>query len=106
VVSFYVRMESGNSSVIKFGSYDESGIEPGSRLCVFKTVALNTWSLRANNLKLGVEKLAASGYRQVSMEPQLPYLYMPDADFTQFREKLNKIIGTPVCSYGDNLCKF
>jgi hypothetical protein len=52
---------------------------------VFKTVALNTWSLRANNLKLGVEKLAASGYRQVSLEPQLPYLYMPDADFTVFR---------------------
>ena len=106
VVSFYVRMESGNSSVIKFGSYDESGIEPGHRLRVFKTIAINSWSLRANNLKLGVEALKTSGYRQISLEPQLPYLYMPDADFDEFRLKLNKIIGTPVCAYGDNLCKF
>lgn len=106
VVSFYVRMESGNSSVIKFGSYDESGIEPGNALKVFKTLATNTWSLRANNFKLGTQTLSHTGYRQVSLEPQLPYLYLPNADFQQFREKLTKIIGTPICSYGDNVCKF
>lgn len=84
VVSFYVRMEAGNSSVIKFGSYDASGIEgedPKS-LRVFHTIATNSWSLRANNFRLGTEMLKHSGYRQVSLEPQLPYLYLPNSDFS------------------------
>jgi len=48
--SFYIRAAQGNSSIIKFGSYDEQGIAPGASLSVYKTVATNSWNLMSRNI--------------------------------------------------------
>jgi len=73
---------------------------------MFKTASLNTWTLRANSFFVGDKRIEVVRERFVSLEPQLPFLYIPDSDFSKFREQLNNIIGTPICSYSDNVCKF
>lgn len=47
VIAMYVEMEQGNSSVIKFGSYDPDALT--TELVLFRTVASSTWSLQARN---------------------------------------------------------
>ena len=44
-MSFYLRESTGNSSSIKFGSYDGEGINPGSTLEIYRTKGLDKWSL-------------------------------------------------------------
>lgn len=45
VVSFYVNMKSGNSSLIKFGSYDKIGLNTGKELDMFETKNVKSWDL-------------------------------------------------------------
>lgn len=37
VMSFYLKEAHGNSSSIKFGSYDTEGIAPGNTLAIYRT---------------------------------------------------------------------
>lgn len=46
-----------------------------------------TWALNSNYAKHGDEKvyeLSPSEPRVIQIEPQLPYLYIPEKDFMQF----------------------
>jgi len=58
VVSLYVREENGNSSVVKFGSYDKQGLMKGmynsdKLMYMFKTKGLSTWNLGAYKYSIG-----------------------------------------------------
>jgi|TARA_B110000305_G_C19017333_1_gene437714 hypothetical protein len=86
VVSFYVNLKGGHSSLVKFGSYDQSGIQKNSQMRLFKTASVNTWTLRANSFFVGDKRIEIARDRYVSLEPQLPFLYIPDSDFSKFRE--------------------
>ena len=77
IVSFYVKMESGNSSIIKFGSYDKIALKEGAKLEMFETRSVKSWDLTSTKFYLG-GKLFASGAQNVSLDPQLPYIYMRD----------------------------
>ena len=44
VASFYIKGSSGNSSSIKFGSYDEQGIAPGAQLAMYRARGIE-WEL-------------------------------------------------------------
>ena len=51
------------------------------------TINKGTWSLKSNFAKLGDEKVFDVGtdnYRKVTIDPQLPYLYIPEKDFQSF----------------------
>ena len=45
MLSIYSRLESGNSSFVKFGGWDEIAIADGSALKMFRTVDLKSWNL-------------------------------------------------------------
>jgi len=47
----YVEMEEGNTSQVKFGSYDELALT--SDLGILKTYNEYTWSMKAKDFKLG-----------------------------------------------------
>jgi len=53
VASFYVRMDNGNSSTVKFGSWDISGLAPYKGLTNIKTNDLNSWHLKSSVVILG-----------------------------------------------------
>lgn len=45
--------------------------------------------------------------RLISFDTQLPYMYLPDADFENLAEALGKFDQTNIiCSYTMNYCKF
>ena len=77
IVSFYVKMEAGNSSIIKFGSYDKLALKEGCALEMFKTQTVKSWDLRATKFFLG-DKIFANGDQSVSLDPQMPYIYLRD----------------------------
>ena len=61
VVSLYVREEGGNSSVVKFGSYDKQGLMKGmyssdKLMYTFKTKSLGNWHLGAYSYSVGGKK--------------------------------------------------
>jgi len=53
VVSFYTQNAPGNSSVIKFGSWDTAGMAPDASMKMFRTRDLNSWQLKANQFAFG-----------------------------------------------------
>ena len=60
VISFYISNTYGNSSFVKFGSYDEKAIAPGSKLNVIRTNNLNSWEISSNEVKYsGVSYIAS-----------------------------------------------
>jgi hypothetical protein len=83
-------------------------------LSLFKTYDKYTWTLKANNFKIGDKDINAkdNGQRFVSLEPQLPYLYLPEADFEAFTTQVHKIydkwfnIRQKKKKCGDTVCKF
>lgn len=52
IISFYVDLKEGNSSLIKFGSYDKLGFD-GEDLDMFETKSIKTWDLNAPKFYLG-----------------------------------------------------
>jgi len=50
VFSFYYRATGG--SIIKFGSYDKSGLKDPSKFYVFKTKNKNDWSLNLKSVTI------------------------------------------------------
>lgn len=68
IVSFYVKMESGNSSIIKFGSYDKLALKEGSELDMFETRSVKSWDLIGTKFYLG-DILFSQGSQNVSFDP-------------------------------------
>lgn len=52
IVAFYVN---GNSSVVKFGSWDPAGIAPNAALSTFRTKDTTSWHLKANLFSMGTK---------------------------------------------------
>ena len=84
--------DSKQFSTIKFGSFDQLGIEDGEVMQVFKTPNLNSWTLISGNVKFG-EFLMLTGRtsgiptsRDIIFELSVPYLYLPDYDFDAIQE--------------------
>lgn len=101
----------GNSSVVKWGSWDQSAIASGSTLELQQTLGAN-WTLQASNFFLnGIQYLTTVG-KQIHLDPHLPYLYMPLAEFTHFAVELEKLYSTistwssEGCSVSGNYCRF
>ena len=51
--SIYLRPEAGNSSCIKFGSFDTEGLTEGTQLKIIRTIGINSWALFVKNIVLG-----------------------------------------------------
>lgn len=83
IFGLYIRNENGNSSNIKFGGWDRSALYPGQTLTTFRTYSTAHWDLKANSFMLG-GKTFLGDRRVISIDPHIPYLYIPNADWTDF----------------------
>jgi hypothetical protein len=74
---------------------------------MIKTRDLNSFQLNANQFHLG-DTLFLNKNRAIDIDPQLPYIYMPDLDFIKIQEKLQELYYGQdiICDYTTNFCKF
>ena len=104
-MSFYVKPETGNTSQIKFGSYDVSATD--GPMLMFKTVSDISWVIKGNSFKLG-DTTFLEQERFVNMDPMVPYLYIPDADFQLVAQRIHKnferFFQNKICD--DGKCRF
>lgn len=110
-VSFFVQNDASKKSSIKFGSYDQIGLKPGSKLELIRTPDKGSWDLRANFIEIGTEKLAEAS--MIRFEPQLPYLYLPRTYYRAFVEAIQKLYSDEslygdkdICDETENICRF
>jgi hypothetical protein len=107
VASFYIKSANDFSSSIKFGSYDPVGIAPNNVLQMYKTKDLSSWSIKIRNMYLNNDALIdAGGTRYLSLDMQLPYLYLPNADFIKFQVQMANFDRNIHCNYHNNYCKW
>ena len=72
-------------SSIKFGSWDEQGLREGTRLRVVKTVDPDSWHLSLSEVFIANKEFELSNpVTKVLIEPQFPYIYLPEADFISY----------------------
>ena len=101
----------GNSSVIKFGGWDLEALTPGTSLTVLKTENEKSWTLKSSLFSYNGTNLFTSVVeKNIDLNPHLPYLYIPDADWTHFAYSMHNIYATTGydidCDFGGNYCRW
>ena len=100
----------GNSSIVKWGSYDINAIDTKSELVMLRTVGAS-WTLSASEIYLNGNNTLTNITKQIHMMPHLPFMYIPDADWTHVAYTLNNLYPAnshiPLdCDYSSNYCRF
>jgi len=106
VTSIYMRHNNGNSSNIKFGSWDSTGMAAGSSLRMVRTASLDQWSIMADDYSIGGSKFLTNADRRLVYSPHMPYLYMPSTDWSSFAIALQKSYPDVHCVYAENRCSW
>ena len=89
IVSIYTRGEAGNSSLVKFGGWDQDGLAAGEQLKMQRTHSANDLSLFFNHAKIGHFQMSSSTVkRRVHLNPAVKYIYMPDSDWQTITDYL------------------
>jgi len=105
--SFYIKAAQGNSSIIKFGSYDEQGIATDATLAVYKTKEVSSWKIIARNLRLNGHYITTQdSNRDFLFDMSLPYMYLPQKDWLNFAKYMAVFNLDLHCSDFANSCKF
>lgn len=90
VFSLYTDLDQSMQSTIKFGSYDPSAISQGGSITYMKTKSRQSWELLGYVIVVYQSQVHTGPTPKVALiEPQLPYLYIPDEDWIGF---INAII--------------
>ena len=97
VFSYYNSLDPKIQSSIKFGSYDQSGLLPGSNFIYLKTRNITTWGIRGQQLYLGSQNLTNNEVSITALfEPQLPYMYIPQNDYVNFTQMVSEEFGQQI----------
>jgi hypothetical protein len=100
----------GNSSVVKFGGYDMNALVTNEKYTVLRSKDKTNFNVKSNTFNYGTENLLNGVYKDIHLNPHLPYLYIPEADWTHVAFQLNKFYNTsswPIdCDYTGNFCRF
>jgi hypothetical protein len=78
-------------SFIKFGDWDQNAITPGHTLKMFKTNSRSKWSIPAQDIWFNDEKILDGVEKLLELNPHLPFIYIPEADWTHFGYAINKL---------------
>lgn len=107
VIQFTISQTPGNSSVIKFGSWDKFTLAPDTELHMLKTDNLESWNLKGTQVKFG-DDIMMEKHIFVDIDPGVPYIYVPDEDFAVLIADLSKSYFDQglKCVFNDNYCKF
>ena len=100
IVSLYTRFDAeGSRSVVKFGSWDPTGVKAGEHLTMIKTRDTTSWALKPEKLSVGApkdgedsdataaERLLPDAYK-VFLEPSLRHVYIPSVEWAWFRDAI------------------
>lgn len=100
IVSLYaVHDDSSRRSLVKFGSWDPTGVKEGEHLTMIKTRDTTSWALKPVKLSLdgkgvatedgatAAERALPDGYKVV-LEPSLRHVYIPSAEWPWFTETI------------------
>jgi len=101
------NVKDGNSSVVKFGSWDPSALAPGAHLTTLRTRDSRNWVLKSQEIKLNGVSFLSGVDKSIDISPHLPYLYMPDGEWSHFAYTMNDMFGGQIsCEWRDNYCRF
>lgn len=85
--SIYSKLDdTGNSSFIKFGGYDEGAVMKNHRLQFIQTSNFTTWGVNLASLHLGSVEKPLEGDRVVFLDYTFPFIYVPQDDFLKISE--------------------
>ena len=113
-ISFYKTPNADGLSLLKFGSYDKNGLKDSdiNNLKIFKTTGLEGWILETKNAKIGNEEIFVGGdtggenMRTMEINPQFQYTYIPQKDFTKFKEIVQREFPAVDCITNKDTCYF
>lgn len=78
VFALYTSVSQEQTSTMKFGSYDPSGIKEGEKLTYIQTKNSTSWGLSANYFIVFDHTIWTDNTPKTALiEPQLPYMYLP-----------------------------
>lgn len=94
VMSAYLSVKPGNGTHIKFGGYDEEGMEGGAEAVSFlQTDDATSWAVGLSDVSVGDSTLDVEDYaddgRLAIFELAYPYIYMPMKDFNEIAKLIN-----------------
>ena len=95
VFSVYLSLKPGNGTHVKFGGYDEEGIEGGAdRIRFLETDDSSSWSVPMSSVSIGDSQIEydedEDGGRFAIFELAYPYIYMPMSDFNEIAAVINR----------------
>lgn len=104
VASFYIVRDNSQPrtkfSVIKYGSMDESGYQ-GS-MTYIRSQSLSKWRFTATDFTSENSVNGISGTRNLIIDPQSPYLYVPKEDFLRLALQIGRgNVGVWDCNRGN-----
>ena len=100
------NIEDGDSSVLKFGNWDRSTLASGQELMNFKTKDEKSWAVTAKDFYLDGDTFLSGVKKDIDFSPHLPYLYLPNGDWTHFAFRMGEKYPDIDCSYGANSCRW
>ena len=88
IVSIYTRTEFGNSSIIKFGGWDQSALKDGTNLTMYKIGSDDQGgdlALKANMIEMGnlsfISPYLELKTQRINFNPAVPFVYTNSASF-------------------------
>ena len=78
---------------------------PGEEISLFKTYNTSTWMVEGFNFKIGPHDMS-TGPTALQIDPEVPYLYLPQKDFVEMYGFLSRYNPYMSCSERRNYCKF
>lgn len=103
VVMINVDLTLGNSSVVKFGGYDEKSLKDD--LNIYNVTApYDQWMLTATGYTFGNDVNTDEAIHVV-FSPDKPFLYMPPTNLNSMHKELLSEYG-PDLTCGDGICKW
>lgn len=89
VVGLYIDDNAGKTSLIKVGSWDKIAIEEGHELQMIRCPTDSAWTLEVTSLKFaGKEIIPGDAVRSFRVDPQMPFIYIPNSDFLTFAQEM------------------
>lgn len=75
--------------MVKFGSWDTKAAN--SQMTMLSTANGSSWGIMTQSAYFGREEFDFNfDFRTVILEPKYPYIYLPSADWIQFKKALLK----------------
>lgn len=96
---------------MKFGGYDTEALANNdtNNLKLYRTNNLNEWSIIASNFKFGSQNIFNNYFtRNIEINPELNYIYVPDNDYLPIIEELAfmYLFEKIRCDFDRNYCRF